>query len=75
MSPYILQSVEGSKVVPTGKSYTIYKAVVGESAVFLPNGEDGLYRTSPLKQVSIIGDEIVLSTQNSIYTFKKEEIK
>ncbi|MGE7843914.1 hypothetical protein ACQKNX_24410 [Lysinibacillus sp. NPDC093712] len=71
MKPYKLNSVQGSQVVPVGKRYFLSKAVVGTPAIIVSTDVDSAYRASPLKEIITLGKEVVLATQNSIYTFEE----
>lgn len=70
MKQYELNSVQGSQVVPVGKRYFLSKAVVGTPAIIVSVDDDSAYRTSALKEIITLGKEVVLATQNSIYTFE-----
>ena len=71
LTVYTLVERSGSKVIPVGGRYTLDNVGVGKRAVVI-SGDDH-YLTSKVNRVVYDSDEVIISTQNTVYTFKEAE--
>ena len=61
---------EGSNVIPVGEELFLHSAVVGVSAFLEPIENNGMYHTSTIQNVGIVGNKISIETRNTRYEFE-----
>lgn len=66
----LLKSKTGSQTIPSGREYYLSKAAVGSPAIIIAKDDEAIYSTSDVRNIVVLGDELMLQTKNTVYYFE-----